>query len=228
MGTTGYQRAANYSYREDEIILEVGVGESTRYLAEIGPPVVTIDVDPNACDSVEGIWNVEVYCGRAEDVLRDWPYSIGFAWLDGYDWPYSGATPGYFADQQAAYESNGFEYSCEASRDSHLTIARLIADKTRVVAFDDTWRTHAYVDVGAQCGVSVPPATEPAFEPALNQPTGATYCGLYPVHPHHNEPGRGWDGKGGTAIPYLLTRGFEVTYYGLALAVLERKENRSE
>jgi hypothetical protein len=227
LGTVGYRYADEVTYQPDEIILEVGSGSSTRFLAGLGPPVVTVDVDLQAFSQVVALPNVEAHHGRAENVLRGWNRPIGFAWLDGWDWPYAGNPPGYYADQQAAYESREQEYSQEISLRSHLAVVQLIADHARVVAFDDTWRTHAYVPVDRYhardaCAELVPPATTPAPRLAMDQPTYRPFCGLEADHPHHDDPDRGWNGKGGTAVPYLLERGFDVVDYGLGLVVLER------
>jgi hypothetical protein len=229
MGTKGFLRAADIDYRPDEMILEVGSGESTRFLAEIGPVVHTIDPSP---DWVPMHPNVRVHMGYAENVLKlqDWP--IGFAWLDGHDWPYTGNSEEYYADQRARYEQRGQEYSQEASRRSHLKIAELIGAHARVVAFDDTWRTHEWytmshhqtgiIDFHGPCAAPVPPATPPAPMLAMDQPLGGDVCGLPPDHPHHDDPDRGWNGKGGTAIPYLIDHGFRVLEYRLGLVILER------
>jgi len=225
LGTTGFNYAGAVRYRPDEVILEVGSGESTFHLAEVGSPVVTIDVNAVTANWVSTLDNVEVRHGRAEDVLRDWNRPIGFAWLDGHDWPYTGNLPGYYHDQRVHYESTGLPYSQDASRRSHLAVARLIVDHARVIAFDDTWRTHAYRATDDGCGEPVPPATTPAPALAMNEPINRSTCGLTADHPHHDDPDRGWNGKGGTAIPYLLERGFEVVEYGLGLVVLRRTED---
>jgi hypothetical protein len=226
VGTLGYRRASDVTYREGEVILEVGSGESTRYLADVGPIVVTIDADPRAYDRVRDVANVEAYCDRAEDFLRGWRRSIGFAWLDGYDWPYRGNPPSYYDEQRAWYRRSGYEYSREESRRIHLVIAHLVEPYARVVAFDDTWRTHAHLsDSDGRCVQRVPPATAPAPMLAMNEPIDRSVCGLDADHPHHDDPDRGWNGKGGTAISYLLDRGFEVRDHGLCLVVLSRNED---
>lgn len=225
MGTDGYTRADAVTYRSDEVILEVGSGRSTRHLATLGPLVVTIDVDLTTFKHVMAFDNVEAHHGRAEDVLRSWNRSIGFAWLDGWDYPYRGNPAGYYAGQRAAYDARDQSYSQAISSDSHLKIVRLIADHTRVIAFDDTWRTHAYHATDDGCGEPVPPATAPAPALAMNEPISRSTCGLERDHPHHDQPERGWEGKGGTAIPYLLERGFHVVEYGLGLVVLRRTED---
>lgn len=225
MGTTGYMYAAAVVFREGEVILEVGGGESTRYLAMTGPPVVSVDVDHMAWTRARQIRNVEAHYGLAEDVLRGWTRPIGFAWLDGHDWPYTGNPEHYYDHQRDGYERRGQEYSQEASRQSHLTITRLIVEHLRVVAFDDTWRTHAFrtVEGGDVCFETVPPATQPAPALAMDEPFDrSTVCGLERDHPHHDDPERGWQGKGGSAIPYLIERGFHVVYYGLGQVVLDK------
>lgn len=225
MGTTGYRHANAVTYRPGEVILEVGSGRSTGLLARIGPPVVTVDVDPVSYARSVMTANVEARHGRAEDVLHDWNRPIGFAWLDGYDWPYTGNPPDYYAAQRASYERRGWTFSQEASRQSHLSIVRLIAAHARMIAFDDTWRTHAFHATDELCNVPVPPATTPAPALAMDQPIYRSTCGLTADHPHHDDPGRGWNGKGGTAIPYLLERGFDVVGYGLGQVVLNRTED---
>lgn len=235
MGTTGYRHAEVVTYRPDEVILEVGSGDgvSTSYLATVGPPVVTIDVERSSYERVAALPNVDAYHGYAEDVLLDWNRPIGFAWLDGYDWPYTGNTDEYYVEQYCRYSRRGYTLSQTESRRSHLDVVELIADHTRVIAFDDTWRTHAYrsatrthgLDDLDACAETVPPATTPAPALAMDQPIDRSTCGLGHDHPHHDDPGRGWNGKGGTAIPYLLDHGFDVVRYGLGLVVLRRGED---
>jgi hypothetical protein len=222
VGTTGYRYADQVRYAPGEVILEVGSGDSTRFLAGLGPPVVTIDADPVAYARSAVTPNVQALHGRAEDVLRGWDRPIGFAWLDGYDWPYTGNPHGYYADQEFTYARRRQPYSQDASRESHLAVARLIVDSARVVAFDDTWRTHAFVPADSWCAERVPPATTPAPALAMDQPLDRLVCGLERGHPHHDDPERGWNGKGGTAVPYLLDRNFEVVQYGLGLVILRR------
>lgn len=229
MGTQGYRYAAEISYQPNEVILEVGSqhgddGESTRFLSSVGPSVVTIDIDPFVHDTVAIIPNVRAHLGRAEDLLQNWRQPIGFAWLDGHDWPYDGNPFDYYKDQRSLYRARGQEYSRGASRCSHLDIAELILNHARVIAFDDTWKTHAWQDpdsAGA-CGLSVPPATPPAPMLAMNEGTGLSVCGLLRNHPHHDDPERGWNGKGGEAIPFLLDHGFRIIHHGLCLVILEK------
>lgn len=225
MGTTGFTLADVVTYRPDEVILEVGSGDSTRFLAGLGPPVVTIDVERESYERAMMIPNVEAHLGYAEDVLRSWSRPIGFAWLDGYDWPYTGNPPDYYVHQGYLYARRGYTLSQRESRRSHLNVSGLIADHARVIAFDDTWRTHVYLATNDGCGESVPPATTSAPALAMNEPIYRSTCGLEKDHPHHDDPDRGWNGKGGTAIPYLLERGFEVVEYGLGLVVLRRIED---
>jgi hypothetical protein len=225
VGTTGYRLAEVVDYRPDDVIIEVGSGESTRYLATLGPPVVTIDADPARHADAAALPNVEAHLGRAEDVLRGWNRPVGFAWLDGHDWPYVGNPAAYYADQRARYRAAGQPYSRDASRRSHLAIATLLAAHTHVVAFDDTWRTHPFrptADDGDACAESVPPATTPAPALAMNEAIDRSTCGLTANHPHHDRPEYGWNGKGGTAVPYLVGRGFTVVEYGLGTVVLRR------
>lgn len=218
MGTRGYEYASELTYQPTDVILEVGSGASTVYLSKVGPLVVSID----AASDLPDISNVEPHRGYAEAILQNWDRPIGFAWLDGWDWPYSGNPPSYYAAQQRSYEERGQEYSQRASLLSHLAIAEAIAPHARVVAFDDSWRTHRPVMQGGLCTESVPPATPPAPALAMDQAVGHLTCRLSQDHPHHDTPERGWSGKGGEAIPYLLDHGFRVLEYGLGLVILER------
>lgn len=233
MGTDGYRYAGELTYRDDEVILEVGTGDgvSTRYLATLGPRVVTIDVERSSYDQAVGIPTVEAHHGYAEDVLGDWSRPIGFAWLDGFDWPYTGNTDEYYVEQYSRYARRGYVLSQRQSRRSHLDVVELIASHARVIAFDDTWRTHAHrsrePNVLDACVEAVPPATAPAPALAMDQPYLRSTCGLPHDHPHHDDPERGWNGKGGEAIPYLLARGFGVHTYGLGLVVLRRLDDLS-
>lgn len=229
MGTTGYRHAEVVTYRPDEVILEVGSGDgvSTSYLATVGPRVVTIDVERSSFERVAALPNVEAHHGYAEQILRGWDRPIGFAWLDGYDWPYTGNSPDYYEEQYYRYAVRGYTLSQPESRRSHLNVVGLVAQHARVVAFDDTWRTHAFWSIDDACAESVPPATIPASALAMDQPIYRSTCGLDADHPHHDDPGRGWNGKGGTAIPYLLRHGFDVVEYGLGLVVLRRGEDDS-
>lgn len=168
MGSGGYRLAGDLTYQPGEVILEVGADRdegSTRWLAGVGPPVVTVDVDPEAYYRVREIPRVRALWGLAEQVLVGWDQPIRFAWLDGHDWPYEGPEypPGCWDAQEAQYWARGQDYSQAASQASHLRIAELIGDHMvpgGLIAFDDTWWK---VD--------------------------------------------GWDGKGGTAVPYLENRG---------------------
>lgn len=227
MGTTGYERAAGITYRPGEVILEVGSGYSTHVLAQVGPDVWTIDPNQHPW-STQGMFSpphVHVVMGYAENVLRAvdiMALPIGFAWLDGWDFPYDGVD---YTNQQREYEARGQSYSQEASRQSHLLIAQRIGDRARVIAFDDTWRTHAWTPGGfSQCQMPVPPATMPAPRLAMDQSLDRDQCLLLQDHPHHNDPERGWDGKGGEAVPWLLQNGYAVVEYGLGLVVVERTE----
>lgn len=185
MGSDGFRLAAEQTLLGG-VILEVGADRdegSTPFLASIGPPVITVDVDPVACERARQIPGVQVLQGLAEQVLRGWDWPVRFAWLDGHDWPYDGPQypPGCWDEQESQYRARGQGYSKAASQDSHLRIAELIADHVMpggVVAFDDTW-------------------------------------------PH---PAGGWDGKGGTAVPYLLLeQGYELIEHDVPqLALLRR------
>lgn len=222
MGTDGYKRAADIEYRDGEVILEIGSGESTYFLAGVDPDVHTVDPVPLPAWTMPD--HVFVYTGYAENVRLLETLQIGFAWLDGWDFPYDGVD---YTAQRAQYEARGQTYSQEASRQSHLAICQRIAARTRVIAFDDTWRTHQWVSDrgGTRCGVPVPPATYPAPALAMDHPLPGFIlgCWLEPDHPHHNSPERGWDGKGGEAVPWLLENGFRVVEYGLGLVVVERE-----
>lgn len=218
MGTDGYKRGADVEYRPGEVILEIGSGESTFFLAGLGPQVHTID-PASPLNPVGQASTVLQYNGYAESVLSTWQFPIGFAWLDGWDFPYDGVD---YTDQRAQYEGRGQTYSQEASRQSHFTICQRIARHARVIAFDDTWRTHEFHTWTGRCSAHVPPATMPAPALAMDSSLDRDTCELPPEHPHHNSPERGWDGKGGEGIPYLLENGFRVLEYGLGLVVLER------
>lgn len=192
MGTNGYQRAADIHYPPGAVILEVGVERdsvdegSTTFLARVGPEVHVVDVEQTQVERARAIPNVVAYWGRAEEVLLNWTLPIGFAWLDGHDWPYQHAPAGMWDAQESEYLARGQAYSRDASLISHLAIAKLIEPYVvlgGVVAFDDTWEL-----------------------PSVLDPT----------------PAPGWNGKGGTAVPYLLERGFVVEetgdiYHGLVL-----------
>lgn len=221
MGTRGYEHASRIKYLPGEMILEVGTGASTTWLSRVGPHVVTID--PTTVDGV--FENIEFHQGYAETFLNDWTWPIGFAWLDGHDWPYTGNPAVYYETQRQRYLDRGQIYSQEASRQSHLRIAQLIADHARVIAFDDTWATHYWRSWNnPECVAAVPPATQPA--PALAMDKGIdrdrNVCWLEKDHPHHDRPEIGWNGKGGDAIPYLIEHDFHVIEYGLGLVILER------
>ncbi len=166
MGSDGYRLAAE-SACTDGVIVEVGAGTSTRFLALMGPQVISIDRDPAVHAGLEHA-RVAFHAGRAEEFLTRWHEpligggrQVCFAWLDGHDWPYDDLPPDVLGRQTAAYEAAGLELSKEASQRSHLVITQLLAPWVAsggAVAFDDTWRI----------------------------------------------PGGGWDGKGGTAVPWLL------------------------
>lgn len=182
MGSDGYRLAAE-STCTDGVILEVGSGVSTEYLATMGPLVITIDLEHQP---MLGLPRCRYLTGRAEELLTRWHEpGIGdgrrvcFAWLDGHDWPYDHHVgEPWLEAQRARYLARGQDYSKQASQASHLTIAELLAPWVAAggaVAFDDTW-----ID------------------------------------------GDRWDGKGGTAVPYLLNQGFLLRrsgdiYYGLVL-----------
>lgn len=224
MGTDGYRRANTVLFDPEWVIVEVGFQRdndpaqegSTEVLAQVGPPVHVIDVEP---EQVQRAWELNqrlgarderagragrgrlvAHLGLAEDVLQDWGTlvgaPIGFAWLDGHDWPYAHAPAGTWDAQEREYLRRGQEYSREASRDSHLEVARLIQPHVPVggvVAFDDTWELPSVLD------------KTPAPAP----------------------PDRAWNGKGGAAVSYLLNHGFQVTetgdiYHGLT--VLRREK----
>lgn len=163
MGSDGYRLAAE-STCTDGVILEVGSGVSTEYLATMGPLVTTIDVAPKP---EVGLPRCRWLTGRAEELLTRWhepgigdARPICFAWLDGHDWPYDDLPPPILARCAAEYHQRGLVLTKDASQRSHLTVTMLAAPWVAVggvVAFDDTWRA----------------------------------------------PG-GYDGKGGTAVPWLL------------------------
>lgn len=152
MGSTAYTRAAYLAYAPGECILEAGSerGEgSTRFLAglaiERGVPFFAIDPDPEVTAvTMAEIPGAIAVQGRAEDVLRDWAAPAPrFAWLDGFDWPYSwAATSQWFPGQQLRYASRGDVITEEASKASHLAITRLLGPLMpagAVIGIDDTW-----------------------------------------------------------------------------------------
>jgi hypothetical protein len=148
VGSDGYRLAAEVGYLPGTVLLEVGSGESTRFLTKVGP-TVTIDVVLRPLLAV--LPRCRYVRGRAEEILTLWHQPeigggdrICFAWLDGHDWPYDDLPSGLYMSQLDEYEEMGLEYSQDASRRSHLTIAQLVAPWVAlggVVAFDDTWRT---------------------------------------------------------------------------------------
>lgn len=155
MGTYAYQLARTVKYPSDAVILEVGVERdtdgpgSTSFLAGVGPTVHVIDVDQSQIERARGIPNVTAHLGLAEDVLRTWSTPIGFAWLDGHDWPYEHAPAGMWDAQEREYHARDQAYSREASRASHLTVAELIAPHVvsgGLVVFDDTWALPSVLD----------------------------------------------------------------------------------
>jgi hypothetical protein len=184
VGTNGYQRAADVAYTPDSVILEFGVERdsdgngSTTFLSRVGPRVHVVDIDFGQVARARQLSNVTAYFGPAEEILVGWDIPIGFAWLDGHDWPYEHAPVGMWDAQEREYLARGQAYSREASRASHLAVAQLIEAHVipgGVVILDDTWEL-----------------------PSVLDPT----------------PGPGWNGKGGTAVPFLLTRGFTVEESG--------------
>lgn len=160
MGTQAYQLAGTRSYRLEEIILEVGVERdvtdgvvgSTTFLSRVGPTVHTVDVDPGQVARAREIPNVVPYLGLAEEVLADavdWLPPIGFAWLDGHDWPYAHAPAGMWDDQKREYLARSQNYSRTASRESHLKIVELIAElvvPSGMIVLDDTWALPSVLD----------------------------------------------------------------------------------
>lgn len=160
MGTEGFRRAVGVRYAPGSVIVEVGFqrargpGEtpSTLFLASLGPEVHVFEVDPEAAAEARELAGVVVHEGRAEDLLAGWTRPVGFAWLDGHDWPYAhaeAADPEVYAGQRAEYRARGQEYSREASAASHLRVVELLAPHViqgGLVAFDDTWRVPSPLD----------------------------------------------------------------------------------
>lgn len=148
MGSDGYRLAADIGHLPETVLLEVGSGDSTAFLASVGP-TVTVDVVMHA--QIATIRRVRLLWGRAEELLTRWHdpdigggSEVCFAWLDGHDWPYDDLPSGLYMSQMDEYEARGLEYSQDASRRSHLRVAQLVAPwiaEGGVVAFDDTWRT---------------------------------------------------------------------------------------
>lgn len=151
MGSAAFRLAEQQAYHPGDCLLEVGSehgGGSTAVLATVarasGVPFYSIDIDPDITARLSSIQGVIPVCGRAEDVLAAWPYPehVRFAWLDGYDWPYS-FYPGP-PWQVAAYAARNQKITQKDSQLSHLEIAQRIPALTgpgSVVAFDDTWPT---------------------------------------------------------------------------------------
>lgn len=144
MGSRGFRLAADLCYGRDEWILDIGVGvRSTPFLAGVAP-TIGVDIDRDACErakqaSRHGPHRLDLHVGDAEEILPTLDCAIRFAWLDGYDYPYPDYAP---AEQREMYEARGQEYSPEASRAAHLTLAKLVAPlvcSAGYVAFDDTW-----------------------------------------------------------------------------------------
>jgi hypothetical protein len=153
VGSRAYTLAGTLHYGPGELILEVGTdrGEgSTGYLASLGVPLITIDIDADRLHDLGEQANVRKVHGRAEELLADWDWDaveapIRFAWLDGHDWPYDGQDGNEAEFYRRQYEARGQLYNRPASRDSHLAIAQAIADYVPtggVIAIDDTWRRH--------------------------------------------------------------------------------------
>lgn len=158
VGTDGYTHAYDVDYSVGAVILEVGAtrdsdgaidGGSTAFLTTVGPPVHVIDVDPTQVERVRYLTNVTTHVGLAEDVLTTWTLPVGFAWLDGHDWPYEHAPLGTWDAQEREYLARGQAYSREASRASHLAIVELLEPHVvtgGIVAFDDTWILPSVLD----------------------------------------------------------------------------------
>lgn len=179
MGTYAYQLARTVKYPEGAVILEVGVERdsegtgSTTFLADVGPLVYVIDADPEQFKRACMIPNVVPFLGLAEDVLRTWSAPIGFAWLDGHDWPYEHAPAGMWDAQEREYHERHQAYSREASRASHLTVAQLIASHVvpgGLVVLDDTWALPSVLDPtpgpgwNGKGGAAVPYLLDNGFE----------------------------------------------------------------
>lgn len=155
MGTQGYKLAAEVEYESGSVIFEVGVERdsdgdgSTTFLSRVGPPVHVVDVEPTQVERARQLANVTAYLGLAEDVLRNWNTPIGFAWLDGHDWPYEHAPAGMWDAQEREYLARGQAYSREASRASHLTVAQLVEPHIPLggmIILDDTWELPSVLD----------------------------------------------------------------------------------
>jgi len=213
VGTQAFRRALDVPWSSlppGAVILEVGVerdtplGEvgSTTFLAGVGPPLHAVDVDPAQYARAAALPNTTAHLGRAEDVLprvlagvpRDPatptspPLVLGFLWLDGHDWPYAHAPDSTWDAQRAEYHARHQDYSRAASQLSHLVVAQLAEPFLPVgalVACDDTWELPSPLD------------DTPAPPPALD-----------------GTPTRGFNGKCGSAAPYLLDRGFTVVESG--------------
>lgn len=189
-----------------DVIIEIGTerGEgSTQFFADLAEYAqmlfVTVDVNP---DQLRDAVNIESHphacavLARGEDFLERFDdmvdgvdgakANIKIAYLDNFDWWWSDVTPWeeHHVDFAAKfYEPFGLELNNDNSQATHLKQAQLVHehnDPGSIIIFDDTWQ-HS-------------PEGDSRMEGAYMK---ATFGGT-------------WDGKGGTAVPWLLEHGYEV------------------
>ena len=116
----------------------------------------TVDFNNNQYDHTKNlasnISNMQAYCMLGEDFLKEifptFNKSISWAYLDNYDWNWfenRDVTPTWILEQKKIYDQHGFEYSNQASQNSHLLQTKIVhtyAAKKCFIHFDDTWETN--------------------------------------------------------------------------------------
>jgi len=140
-----------FLFQENEIILEVGATSrqdgSTLFLAAHGPEFHTIDIDPDVIGELSVYTNITAWLGDAVYVLKTWKHThfiprIGFAWLDGWDWPYEVLEGPTLDAYRQVYGKRGQELTEKESARSHLESAKLIFPlmaSDGLIVIDDTW-----------------------------------------------------------------------------------------
>jgi hypothetical protein len=157
VGSRAFQLVNTHIPHPGECLLEVGFDrgeESTGHIAWWAAthrvPFYCIEADVEALTERNMPAGTSVILGRAEDVLAEWAREpIGFAWVDGADWPYSwfidGSNEDYLRRMEvlrSVYHRWGATPTKEQSLRSHLRIARelnRLAALGADVVFDDTW-----------------------------------------------------------------------------------------
>ncbi len=141
MGGYGYVLADTASLTPGQIIFEAGSTfgreSSTSYLQRIaartGARFVTADLFAEGVDAVDFI-------------TRHWPGgTIGFAYLDSWDWPYHNMNPHVLDAQRRQYAALGRDLTEDASAAHHLALAQQVhahAADGCILAIDDTWATN--------------------------------------------------------------------------------------